>query len=87
MTRGLTDETPIPLKWAAGIVIAMGAALSSALLVGMWVSTVDSNAKTTEDKVRLFEEKEIRVERYMRSIDSRLSNIEGRLGVESKKTE
>ncbi len=87
MGRGLTDDTPIPLKWAAGIVLALGGFISTALFVGMWVSTVESNQRSMEDKLSVYKERNGLLDIYMRSIDSRLSNIEGRLGLPSKKAE
>lgn len=84
MKYGLTDETPIPLKWAIGLLVAMGTVIGTALVVGMWASSVESNQKELQNRVEEFATKNERVDTYMRSIDSRLSNIEGRLGVYQK---
>lgn len=73
----ITEETKVPMKWVFVLLSCSGAAIMTAVSVGMYVSTVEGKAMAAQVAANKSEE-------YLKTIDQRLSRIEGRLNIQGK---
>ena len=69
----MDDKTKVPIGWMFLLLSASGTALATSMAAAFWLGKVENrvsaNETVTEDATK-----------YLRSIDQRLSWIEGRLG-------
>lgn len=73
----MDDKTKVPIGWMFLILSASGTALMLAMSMAFWLGKVEIRVSAAE--VNASESSQ-----YMRSIDQRLSHIEGALGVGKK---
>ena len=77
----MNDQTKVPIRWVFALLSSSGAALILAMSSIFWLSGVANTAENAKDGSTKNEIKLDKTVEALQSIDRRLANIEGALGV------
>lgn len=84
--RNLPDDIAVPVRWLVAVVVFSFGCLGSAVFLGEWVKGIDGRLEAQEIRRQQIEmsvqrvmDLEERLDVSLRSIDNRLSVIEGRI--------
>jgi hypothetical protein len=81
MVEKLNKEFSVPLKWMLGLATISTTAVGLSFSVGIWVSKMDTKVQAAELSIQESKDRNKKVFEYIMSVDRRLANIEGRLGI------
>ena len=82
------NHVNVPMRWVFILLSASGSGLLLAVGIGMWSAQLETKLHAAEVQIQKNENAQdadkSEMQKYLRSIDERLSHIEGSLGISNK---